>query len=105
MTTNEILKEILPKILRGINRQSVNQYPEVLTGESESSKNNFYYIVKGAGSGAVVTSIKTFSGVDYPSSVLNFINNEVANGTYFYIPFSQISISSGSLVAGRSDFK
>lgn len=105
MTTNEILKKILPEILKGINRQSFNQYPEVLNGSQTSSNNNFYYLIKGNDSGAVITSIKTMSGAEYPASLIAFINDEVPNGTYFYLPFSEISISSGSIVVGRSDFK
>lgn len=104
-TINELLEKFLPEISKGINRQSINQFPEVVTGASTSSKGNFYYLMKGADSGAVFTSIKTLTGIEYPASVLTFINDEVADGVYFYLPFSEITLSSGSVILGRSDFK
>lgn len=104
-TINELLEKFLPEILRGINRQSINQYPEVLSGETESSKNKFYYLVKGSTTGAVISSIKTMSGAEYPASLISFINDEIPDGAYFYLPFSQITLTSGALIAGKSDFK
>jgi hypothetical protein len=104
-TINELLEKFLPEISKGINRQSINQFPEVITGTGTSSKGYFYYLIKGSNIGATITSIKTLTGVDYPASIVTFINEEVTNGTYFFIPFSEITLSEGTIMLGRSDFK
>lgn len=98
---NETL-ETLREIAKYLDKITGLTTPVVVTADSAVSQYSWLY--KPANSPVTITEILNVEGLPYPSNLISFINDEVSEGVHFPLPFSKISVSSGSILVGKSNF-
>ncbi len=96
--------QVLNQIGNDINRIAGMSIPLILTGSETSPVGKYYWFYKGSGTPGVITEMLDSYGNKLPSTVISFLNNEVSEGQYFMIPFSKITISSGNIAIGITNY-